>query len=327
MIELHQDQMIPLYQLDHYREMFVGRSSDFALQQPNGRYVRAGRPLSNTELSLHLLGAHTIGTYVMNEQGICRFAVFDADTADGIEQLCCLKARLANDGCVSHLEAFRRGGHLWVLFQTPLLASQVRAWLLPFCPDGVEFYPKQAEGSGYGSLIRLPFGVHRLTGKRYPFYQRTPTEETLNPTTLDALLNWVPQAERTLVPAHRLTPSPRREPPHPHQSLAPTPLRLLSCSTNTIHAWCATQDAVKVIGQYVTLNQYGQGCCPFGGHHTHGRDRHPSFKAYTPTRIGGSCWYCYTWNRGGNLFDFLCHWYNVDASTMWRRIQAGEISC
>ncbi len=327
MIELHQDQMIPLSQLDHYRQVFIGRSSDFALQQPNGRYVRAGRPLSNTELSLHLLGAQTIGTYVMNEQGYCCFAVFDADMVDGIERLCSLKTRLANDGVVSHLEASRRGGHLWVLFQRPLFASQVRAWFLPFCPDGVEFYPKQAEGNGYGSLIRLPFGVHRLTGKRYPFYQRTPTGESVEPMTLEAMLHWMVQAERTPVPAHRLTAPPQGELPHTHQSLASTPLRRLSYSRNTIHAWCAMQDPLAVIGRYVSLNQYGQGCCPFGGHHKHGRDRHPSFKAYAPTRVGGSCWYCYTWNRGGNLFDFLCHWYHADAPTMWRRLQAGDVAC
>jgi hypothetical protein len=34
----------------------------------------------------------------------------------------------------------------------------------------MEVFPKQEElGIGPGSLIRLPFGVHRRSGKRYPF--------------------------------------------------------------------------------------------------------------------------------------------------------------
>jgi len=46
-----------------------------------------------------------------------------------------------------------------------------RAWLLPFCPAGVEFYPKQEAASWEhpGSLIRLPLGVHLRSGERYPF--------------------------------------------------------------------------------------------------------------------------------------------------------------
>ena len=37
--------------------------------------------------------------------------------------------------------------------------------------EGFEIYPKQDEaGEGLGSLIRLPFGVHRLTGRRYGFF-------------------------------------------------------------------------------------------------------------------------------------------------------------
>jgi len=47
----------------------------------------------------------------------------------------------------------------------------VRAWLLPFCPAGVEFYPKQEAASWEhpGSLIRLPWVCICDPGERYPF--------------------------------------------------------------------------------------------------------------------------------------------------------------
>jgi hypothetical protein len=47
--------------------------------------------------------------------------------------------------------------------------------------EDVELFPKQDElGDGPGSLIRMPFGVHRLTGRRYAFY--TPDGIPLAPT-------------------------------------------------------------------------------------------------------------------------------------------------
>ena len=311
-----------------YRSLFVGRSDDFALQQANGRYVRAGRPLTDTELYKHLTCQQTIGTYVMDRAGRCSFAVFDADSVDGLCQLRELQARLANDGVSSTLELSRRGGHLHVHLRERLLASRLREWLLPYCPVGIEFYPKQNEGVGYGSLIRLPLGMHRRTGKSYPFVRYdvqhnryVPLASTLY-ATLEALETLI---ERVSLPQDVQVQAPGTRPIETHQSLAKTPLARLSYSANTIHAWCAMQDPFQVIGHHVILHPNGMGCCPFGEHHHNGKDTHPSLKVYEPRRVGGSCWYCYTAQRGGNVFDFLCRWYGVDAREMWRRIQTGEV--
>ncbi len=67
------------------------------------------------------------------------------------------------------------------------------------------------------------------------------------------------------------------------------------------------------------------GCCPFGWHHDDGRDAHPSFRVYTPRSATASCWYCYTSQQGGNLFDFLLLYYHLDTRTLWQRILAGEV--
>ncbi len=119
----------------------------------------------------HLLGIETIGTYVIDETGCCRFAFFDADSLDGLVQLLGVQRRLASDGVWSALEGSRRGRHLWVFFTSPVEASLVRHWLVPYCLAGVEFYPKQDTVSYEhpGSLVRVPLGVHRRSGRRYPF--------------------------------------------------------------------------------------------------------------------------------------------------------------
>ncbi len=159
--------------LESFARAFVGRRDDYALQLDTGRYVRVGQLLALDTLYQHLAGKITLGTYVIDEYGLCRFAVFDSDMADGLVQLQGVQCDLANDGIASHLEQSRRGGHLWVLLAQPVQPAEVRAWLLPYCPAGVEFYPKQdqATGAGYGSLIRVPLGIHRMSGKRYPFVE------------------------------------------------------------------------------------------------------------------------------------------------------------
>ncbi len=286
-----------------------------------------GRPLTNNDLIAHLLGHWTIGSYVINETGLCRFTVFDADSDHGLMQLLTLQHHLADDGVVSYLEQSRRGGHLRVFFARPFPASQVRDWFLPSCPCDVELYPKQSEGGGYGSLMRLPLGKHQVSGQGYPFVHWDGMQ--LVPVTAGGLyeqLAWFNQVITNAVPGTRLKPLAGHAPLEARTptSLAITPVRHLSSSRNAIHAWCETQDPFQVIGAYVTLDTQGLGRCPFGDHHVHGCDRHPSFKVYQPTKGGGSCWYCYAWERGGNVFDFLCRWYGVDARTMWHRLQAGE---
>ncbi len=66
--------------LDEYSRMFVSRRDDYAVQQMSGRYLRMNRPLTKITLHNHLDGAESLGTYVIDERGWCRFAVFDADS-------------------------------------------------------------------------------------------------------------------------------------------------------------------------------------------------------------------------------------------------------
>jgi hypothetical protein len=302
-----------------YCLLFVSRRSDFAVQLPDGLYARVHRPLISAEIRKHLAGEQSIGGYLISEQGTCSYAVFDADTDDGLYVLRDLQRRLALAGITAYLEQSRRGGHLWVFFSIPASASSVRSWLMPFCPPGVEFYPKQGEGRGVGSLIRLPLGVHLRSGERYPFV--TWTGETFAPVagSLHSMLSWLTTIERSRVPDASLLATAQ---PVKGRSVA-TASNASAFSGLTIRDWCASQDPMTFIGRYVDLDRRGVGCCPFGWHHAGGVDHHASFKVYDPGVPGGYCWYCHVWEQGGSVFDFLRHYDNLDAHELWQRIKRG----
>src|SRR5215469_979331 len=148
-----------------YGSLFVHCPEHYAVQQRDGPYLRVAQALSFPLLAGHLLGRWTLGTYLLDRQSCCAFAVFDADGVDGLECLAILSEELLGQGVPTVLEASRRGGHLWVHLVEPTPAHVVRAWLVPFAAAyGVELYPKQDRlvPGGSGSLVRLPLGVHRL---------------------------------------------------------------------------------------------------------------------------------------------------------------------
>ena len=300
----------------------VGRWNDYALQQSDGRYRRAGDALSEQAIFLHLQGLHTLGTYVINEQGLCRFAVYDSDVPTGLSDLACVQSILRGAGVRSYLETTRRGAHLWVFLVEPLPPDVVRAYLLPFCPVGVEFYPKQdrlTPESPYGSLIRLPLGIHRLTGERYPFVEVVNGHVYPLASSVVDMLSVFSDFESVVLPSvvpPSSMPSPQTIPFNPSSSPS-------AGAQMTIRDWCMQHDPLSVIGRYVALNASGVGCCPFGFHHDDGVDTHPSLYVYRPTSPDLRCWYCHTWGQGGSLFDFFRLYYGLEARDLWHRILSG----
>lgn len=313
--------------LHTFLHTFISRRNAFAVQRSDGGYWSIKRPLTWHDIVKHLTGTHTLGSYVMDECGFCSYAVFDADSETGLSDLGKLQTELASHALPSYLEQSRRGGHLWVFLTAPVRASLLRTWLLPHCPAGIEFYPKQDEGHGYGSLIRLPFGVHQRSGKRYPFVTWAGSGFVSVASSLKASLLWLTTLERVTVPPLDVFPNTPTRPPtdNKKQSFSSYPHCVTTSTYQSIRAWCASQDAFAVISRYVSLNAQGIGCCPFGWHHSNGRDTHASFKVYSPGVSGGYCWYCHVWQQGGSVFDFLRCYHNLDARTLWRRIQRGEV--
>lgn len=305
-----------------YASLFVHRWDSYAVQQRNGAYWRVAEPLMFEHIQAHLQGRWTLGTYLLDVQSTCTFAVFDADSEDGLMWIAVLAGELARQGIPTLVEASRRGGHLWIHFVESTPASVVRAWLLPYAQAfGMELYPKQdaLAASGSGSLIRLPLGIHRRSGGWYPFVQFSSSWDILpvGQTVVECCVWATQNVERVRVPQEVMVVAAPEEQRQETVVVAPSPSH--SRVVGTIRHWCLSQNIVEVIGLYVSLNEQGIGSCPFKEHHAHG-DMHPSFQVF-----GGDDphWYCYAWQRAGNVFDFLCLYHNFSAQEGWQRLQGG----
>jgi hypothetical protein len=320
---------IPCELVEAYASLFVQTWSQYAVQQRDGGYVRVVEPLTLPLLAAHLAGRLTLGTYLLDAQGQCAFAVFDADGADGLEQLAGHAVELAEQGVPTVLEASRRGGHLWVHLAESTPASLVRAWLLPSALAlGVELYPKQDRlgPGGACSLIRLPLGVHRQARGWYPFVTFA-ADGTLVPVgeTVEECCAWVCQAvQRVVLPAgvwERSLMACHGSPVAGDDALMASHEGIACPGRGSIRAWCRAQDIVGVIGRFVALDGRGVGSCPFKAHHARG-DVRPSFQVF-----GGDDphWYCYTWGRAGDLFDFLCLYYQLTPQEAWARLCNGML--
>ncbi len=307
--------------VSEYASLFVHSWRQYAVQQRDGRYWRVAEPLTLSLISAHLAGLVTLGTYLLDEQADCSFAVFDADSEDGLDRLGVLAGELAQQGIPTIVEASRRGGHLWLHLVEPVPASVVRAWLLPYAQVfGVELYPKQDRlaPDGSGSLLRVPLGIHRRSRGWYPFLHWSPYG-VLAPVadTIMACCEWVVEhVERVRPPDAAWAVLENGSQGSPHVTTL-----VEQGESGPIRAWCRSQEVVEVIGRYVALNRRGVGSCPFKHHHDRG-DRRPSFQVFADS---DQCWYCYTWGRGGDLFDFLCLYHNLTPQEGWLRLQHGTL--
>jgi hypothetical protein len=314
--------------LDPFISCCVGRRNDYALQLSDGRYIRMRTDLTYEIVFWHLEGRQTLGTYLINELNQCSFAVFDSDAPTGLLDLAGVQATLACYGIPSYLEQSRRGAHLWVFLSEPTSPINVRSWLLPFCPAGVEFYPKQeaANWEHPGCLIRLPLGVHLRSGERYPFVTLVDGQPLPLFSSIVDGLGWFETTQRALIPSPSTILVQRENGGQPTpQDISfkkPQPTTTVGVPS-TIREWCLSQDPLTVIGRYVSLESNGMGCCPFGWHHNDGKDSHPSFVVYRPLFPDICCWYCHAWKSGGSLFDFIKLYYGFEASELWRLLLAG----
>jgi len=136
-------------------------------------------------IAKHLEGGVTIGLYAINPRTQrCKWVAIDADYEDSLEHLLKLQWELKNDGIETALEKSRRGGHLWILAETPLLAKDCRIYVynlaarlkLPVkgagLQEGIELFPRHdaLKPGEFGNAIRGPLGVHQADRKRYFFY-------------------------------------------------------------------------------------------------------------------------------------------------------------
>lgn len=157
---------------------------------------------------------------------------------------------------------------------------------------GLELYPKQDQlRTGPGSLMRLPLGVHRKSGRRYPFVSSA--GKPLAPTVREQLLI-LANPERI---AYNAVTSLLR----PEQDNAPSPTLYDAAQLKNETPSARIRNAISVfefVGRYVELDQEGRGLCPFHD------DQRVSFSV----RRDGNYWHCFAGCGGGSVIDFWIKW-------------------
>jgi hypothetical protein len=280
-----------------FANTFISRRDTYPLQQANGAYISVKKPLRSDLIVAHLTGSLTLGAYALDSDSKARWLCFDADE---LEQWWALKAaaiQLEDNGLVPYLEHSRRGGHLW-LFTAPLAGAKIRAfgrWIAAtYGLPKTELYPKQDSlKTGPGSLVRLPLGIHRKTGKRYPFI--TPSGEPLAPT----IRQQIALLSAPVLVAHDVIEQAIAElPDHP----LPAPVGLSKRPTHPDEPLSerlkAAISVFDFVSRYVVLDELGKAKCPFHD------DRIASFQV---NRIE-NYWHCYAGCGGGSIIDFMSKW-------------------
>ncbi len=280
-----------------YASTFIQRADCYPLQLEDGSYATIKKPFSLNLVIAHLQGRLTLGAYALDENHTARWVCFDADTPDQWTATQTFAKQLEGDGIPAYLENSRRGGHCW-LFTPPLEGKAIRQFakqlLTRYDLEKMEIYPKQDKlVTGTGSLVRLPLGIHRKTGKRYSFI--TAKGQPLAPTIRDQIRLLtspyrIPQDFIDTVLAEiAATPPPMEQ---PFRKLSPASGETLSERIkNSISVF-------DFVSRYVELDPTGRGFCPFHN------DQHKSF-GVNPDR---NFWHCYAGCGGGSVIDFWIKW-------------------
>lgn len=187
-----------------FLEIFAGREDCFARQWVDKRdgkqgYVPVRRAMEPQDLEDHLKGTKTYGIYLLRSDATVTTAVMDVDVSrkfrdgkpsredreilrrEGAYLMKRIRDMSETAGCKPLVEfSGGKGFHFWFIMDRPIPAGQARAWLKPIrealyrdlSAFNMEVFPKQTvlSGKGMGNLVKLPLGVHRMTGKRSYFY-------------------------------------------------------------------------------------------------------------------------------------------------------------
>jgi hypothetical protein len=296
-----------------WERRFLTRRQPYARQQEDASYRWVFQRLDRLALLAHLQGKETLALASRDELGQCRWVCVDADEPDGLFQLLLVRQTLTDQGLPSLLEQSRRGGHLWLFFSLPqpesLATSTVQALLAPLYASGqlpqvLEVYPDHTE---LGHAVRMPLGIHRRTGLRYPFLDQdgAPVDlDDLPAAMACALAQPVIRPEQLRAVAAQLGSSSHaaRTPRTP----ASQPARSVPISTtSTVISWVDARvnplDLLEELAPATDMRLAGQGhlgWCPFHDDQApdaNGEPGTPSFYVVHNRRYGWS-WRCLSTN-------------------------------
>jgi len=280
----------------NFSALFIHRTDCYPLQLPDGSYRTTYKKLTNQLLVKHIEGKITLGAYALDAQSQARWLCLDADNNDEWRKLWELAEKLEIEGLTPYLEASRRGGHLW-LFTPTLSGKDIRQFgnylIQKHDLEGIELYPKQDElTTGVGSLVRLPLGIHRKSGKRYYFLT---TDGTPLAPTIRQQMAVLSNPQRIPMSYIKHTLSKIEVPDETSTHFEPIIMQSGTVLSERIKNSVSVHDFVS---RYVELDQRGKGLCPFHD------DRIQSFQVHQSKNF----WHCYAGCGGGSVIDFWMKW-------------------
>lgn len=258
------------------KQTFFNRMDGYAVQTLAGQYYYIEKPVTTALVTKHLKGEISLGVYILNAQNMAQYAVIDADDETGYEKLLEVHGSLP---IPSYLETSRRGGHLWFFFSEKVTGKVAKNFGLEIAKRHLieaEVFPKQAESTGPGSCIRMPFGIHQKSGTRYPFM---------------GLGGWSDQLQALTHPERISV-----EVVLSYQYQEPKKKYHKREVTGDFPLWEKVKQQITVmelVEQYVDL-KHGMGKCPFHD------DRNPSFSVNEKENY----WNCFAGCGGGSVIDF-----------------------
>jgi hypothetical protein len=153
--------------------------------RPKDKATGKSLSLNAERLREHLEGDITIALYAINPATQCsKWVAIDADYKQAMDDLLKVQSDLERQKIYAALEKSRRGGHLWIFFESPQPARACRVLIHDVASrlsvpvkgsgtvDGIEVFPKHdaLKDGEFGNAIRGPLGLHRGAGERFWFY-------------------------------------------------------------------------------------------------------------------------------------------------------------
>ena len=213
--------------------LFPGREDVFALQQRDGAYLPQHRPLTEADVAAHLTGQQTVGVYLLRSDDFVKFAAVDIDVQEQhrAEAVAAAAVDLGLGETQVQIEfSGRKGFHVLFCFAEWLPAVLARQFVQVIASHAgavvgrPELFPKQgalgdpgdlaglagthgipAKPAKLGSLLKLPLGVHQVSGQRSRFL-RAHIMQAIDREAVESLIE---QNRDLLQPSTDFSPPPR----------------------------------------------------------------------------------------------------------------------
>jgi hypothetical protein len=158
--------------INRIRELFVARDDVYAVQREDGSYLKVEAPLTDEVVQAHLRGELTLGVYQLDRNSNVKWICldFDGSKPEALRAHEYFKAHDKYARACALEDTGGRGAHVWVFVSPPIPAKVARYLALEAVKKldvTCEVFPKQeeVEPGGYGSLVKLPLGIHRKYGR------------------------------------------------------------------------------------------------------------------------------------------------------------------